>query len=85
MDERKKRSWPLWTAASLFALPVLYVLSIGPVAKLSNAGIIDDDAMILSVSRSCTSCGTARIGSSGRLPSIWHSGVAVFSADVPLT
>lgn len=47
MDERKKQSWPLWIASATIALPMLYVLSIGPAAKLCQAGMLNYDAMVL--------------------------------------
>ena len=41
-EPRRRSSWAGWSAAALVLLPVLYVLSIGPIVKLESSGFESD-------------------------------------------
>jgi hypothetical protein len=44
MSDDRKALWP-WIVALLIGLPVLYVASFGPAARLAEAGLISDDVL----------------------------------------
>ena len=45
MDERRKHGWPFWFAVAMIALPLLYVLSIGPAVRAVNRGILREETL----------------------------------------
>lgn len=42
MSDHKKPGWTFWVTASVAVLPVLYVLSSGPVQWMDSHGMISD-------------------------------------------